>query len=699
MPSAGQPEVYIWKSQPFVRLLPALILGIGIQHYWPVNIWGWGVTAGICLLTIIVFAIMSLTSGFTYRWVVGIAIHGLLTATGAYLAFSNNLTNHPLWIGHHYATNAIVLATINEPLVEKAKTYKAEANLEAVYQQKRWNTIKGKVIIYFSKETFNHKLNYGSQVLFAKSLEEIERPANPASFNYKQYNAFKGIYHQVFLKSSEYKVLANTAGSRFQHWLYQLRQNVINTLQQYIPSAKEAGVAEALLIGYRNNLDKDLVQAYSNTGVVHIIAISGLHLGIIYAALQWLLQPWGRKRLYRFAKPIIILVVLWLFTLLAGGVPSILRSAVMFSFIVFATSINRNSNIFNTLAASAFVLLSINPFYLWDVGFQLSYLAVLSIIVFQRPIYNWLYTKNKLLDGIWKLTSVTLAAQVLTLPLILYAFKQFPLLFLFSNLLIVPWSTIVLFAELALLVTSVNTTLAKLMGSVVEQMLFYMNRFIEWLNTFQFAIYKGAQNSSTDTILLYVIVIAAGYWLLHKHKISFYVAALAITVLTITNSIEYYQERNQQKLIVYHVPQHQAIDVVLGRHYAFIGDGELTEDGFLRNFHLQPARTSLGVTPTAFLKNLYISRPFIQVNNMKICIVDKPYRFYADRKIKVDVMVLSHNAGVAMSTLSQVFDCNLYVIDGSNSAWKINQWKKDGDSLHLRSYITAEKGAFVVNIP
>ena len=156
------------------------------------------------------------------------------------------------------------------------------------------------------------------------------------------------------------------------------------------------GLAEALLIGYKDDLDKTLVQSYSNTGVVHVIAISGLHLGLIYWLLLMLFKPLQKRKL-KWLRPVFILTGLWLFSLLAGAQPSVLRSAVMFTCIVLGDSFARKSSIYNTLALSALLLLCINPYWLWDVGFQLSYAAVLSIVIFMQPIYNWFYIKNKVL--------------------------------------------------------------------------------------------------------------------------------------------------------------------------------------------------------------------------------------------------------------------------------------------------------------
>ncbi|MGI8635559.1 MAG: ComEC/Rec2 family competence protein, partial [Segetibacter sp.] len=424
---------------------------------------------------------------------------------GAIMVYKQDISNKKNWIGNYINDTNALLVTLNEPLIEKAKTYKAEATIEAVNIRGEWKDVAGEMLVYFSKDNIP-KLNYGSQVIFYKPLQRIKNAGNPGGFDYEKYNAFKGVFHQVFLKSNEYRVANTSNGNGLKEWLFGVRFWVIQKLQQYVGGEKEAGVAEALLIGYRDDLDKDLVQAYSNTGVVHIIAISGLHLGMIYMVVVWLMKPFRRTKWIRWVKPVIILTVLWVFTLLAGGVPSILRSAVMFSFIVLGEMLNRKSSIYNTLAASAFVMLFINPYYLFDIGFLLSYAAVVSIIAFQKSIYNWIYLKNKLLDILWKLTSVTLAAQVLTVPIILFAFHQFPTMFIFTNIVVVPLSSIILFAELLLIICSSIPVMAHFIGFVTNTMLAVMNGFIERVNALPFAVYGGIQNSLAVTILLYIFI-------------------------------------------------------------------------------------------------------------------------------------------------------------------------------------------------
>ena len=347
---------------------------------------------------------------------------------------------------------------------------------------------------------------------------------NPGAFDYNRYCLFQDITYQVFLRKDQYFVLADKNRNWLQQKLFEIRNSTIQTLQHYITGEKEQGVAEALLIGYRNDLDKDLVQAYSNTGVVHIIAISGLHLGMIYGLLFYIFSFFKRYKWVHLLKPFIILFVLWAFTLIAGAVPSILRSAVMFSFIVIGEVINRKTNMYNTLAASAFCMLVYDPFVLWDVGFLLSYAAVISIITFMQPVYRWLYFQNKILDKIWRLSSVTISAQVLTLPIVIFYFHQFPNYFLITNLLVVPLSGLILYGEILLLCVSFIKVLATVIGKILYWLILFMNTFIEHINNMPFSVWNNLQINILQTWLLYGFIIAVCIWLLRKSSKAFIIS-------------------------------------------------------------------------------------------------------------------------------------------------------------------------------
>jgi competence protein ComEC len=212
-------------------------------------------------------------------------------------------------------------------------------------------------------------LHYGSQIIFNQSLQSKKNSGNPASFNYERYAAFQSIYQQVFLQPKDDISLPSSNKNWLKQFLFTTRERVLNIITTYIPGQKEAGLTQALLVGYKDDLDKTLVQSYTNTGVVHIIALSGMHLALVYWILSLLFDPLQKRKQTKWMVPILIITGLWLFSLLAGGGPSILRSAAMFTCIVIGESANRKTFIYNSRAASAFILFCKNPFR--DAGFKL----------------------------------------------------------------------------------------------------------------------------------------------------------------------------------------------------------------------------------------------------------------------------------------------------------------------------------------
>lgn len=690
--------VHFWKQVPFFRLLLPFMAGIILQ--WRFGFSLTSLLTGIVLCGLTGLMLMFLPSALKYRfrWLQGLCIQIMMLVAGACITYKSDIRNNYAWAGNFYTDSAAVVATLQEPLVEKAKSYKALATIDAIKTNNGWQKVRGNMLIYFRKDSTIPSLRYGSEIIFVKPLQRIKNSGNPGAFNYQRYAAFQDIYHQVFLNQNEYVATGNTNINPFNQWLLNIRFNVVNTLKQYIPAEKEAGVAEALLIGYKDDLDKNLVQAYSNTGVVHIIAISGLHLGLIYLLLVWVFNRFKRRSWVKWVKPVVIICVLWIFSLVAGAAPSILRSAVMFTCIVIGETISRKGTVYNTLAVSAFILLFYNPYFLWDVGFQLSYAAVLSILIFMRPVYNWFYVPNKALNFVWELTSITISAQILTLPFILYHFHQFANLFLITNLVAVPLSTFVLYGELLLIIFSKVPVIAKLVGTVTYYLLAFMNGFIERLNNVSFAITENIQLSLAQAVLLSIFLSFTGYWLLRKSKPALLAAIFSAVFFVGLRSYDIYEKKLQRKIIVYNVPQHEAIDFVNGMSYTFYGDTALLADDFLRNFHLKPARTLYRTHAADHDAALQILYPFFQFGGKKILIIDQPFKFSSPEKIPVDMIVLSKNPRVYIADLLQVFDCKQFVFDASNSMWKINQWKKDCENLHLRHHSTPDNGAFEMEL-
>lgn len=694
MPKYGIP---IWKLMPMLRMLIPLMAGILLQYYFHPGFW-------YCLLPLVpgcflflVYARLPNAQKFVYSWMTGMAVFLCFAAIGGCISYLNNVENHSQWLGKSYSEKTAILVTLQEPLIEKTKSYKALAKAESIIKQGRTYPVSGNLLLYFKKDSLRPLLAYGSQIVLYKTLQPITNSGNPGAFDYRQYCFFQHISYQLFVTSADYQVLTTTHTRFFDKWLIRARMGVLSILRKNIKDTQTLGLAEALLIGYRDDLDKTLIQSYSNTGVVHIIAISGLHLAMLYGLLLVLLRPFQRFRWMVYIKPVFILSILWGFSFIAGAAPSILRCTVMFTFIIIGETINKRSNIYNNLAASAFTILLFSPYSLWDVGFQLSYAAVLGIVLFEKHIQNSLFFTNKLLKKVWELLSITLSAQVLTLPIILYYFHQFPTLFLFTNLFAVPLSGLILYEELLLLVVSPLTPVSRLAGTVTSWCIGQMNHLITRVNDLPLFTLQGIKVSIPQTLLLYIIITGLAWWWLQKQNKGLILAFTSLFAFFTLRSIDIIRCNQQQKLIVYNIPHHQAIDLVTGRNVKFIGDSILKLDDFLNKYYLLPSRIQYRISPEK--SDFPYPYNVLPCMNKKIILIDKPLNTAIPaKKIKADVIIISKNPTLYFGQLITIFDCKDYVFDATNSLWKINNWKKDCRNLHLHPYSIPEQGAFVMEL-
>ncbi|WEK37273.1 MAG: ComEC/Rec2 family competence protein [Candidatus Pseudobacter hemicellulosilyticus] len=703
------------KETPFLKLLLPFLAGILTQFYSGLSAFPGLALACISLLALICFPLLHLRLQWRFQLVRTISLLLLLLAFGSLLTIYKDPTYHPQWIGHQIIPDSpqTLIATIQEPPSARARSWKTTAAVQGIFNNQHLSRARGKILLYLPKDSSSSRLQYGDILLFSRALQPVQKSGNPGAFNYQRYCALQGIHHQTFLPHGSFTLLNNHSipwliPNPFYQFLYRLQEKLLGILQKFIPGSKECGLAEALLIGYKDHLDKDLVQAYSNTGVIHVIAISGLHLGIIYWLLYSACKLFHRFKAIHLVRPLIIISGLWAFSLLAGASPSVLRSAVMFSGLALGEAISRRSTVYNSLAGSAFLLLCYNPFWLWDTGFQLSYAAVLSISIFYRPIYRCCYLKPYLLDQAWKLLAGTLAAQVLTLPILLFQFHQFPLLFLFSNLLAIPLSSLILLGEIALCLLAVFPIIAQPLGQGLHWVIRLLNSSIEWTNTLPINSIRQIPCTLTQAFLLYGILAALAAWLLFR-KSSYLLPALALLLpFCFIDALNRYQHNRQQLMVIYQQPGRQAIDLFQGRQYVFHGDPLPGQEASLPDPGLEPSRNFFRVTAADSLASLHhVTRqsPLLFFGKHSLLIPDtafcsltqKEITQYPPSRFPIDLLLLSHNAPVRLDRLASLFRISQVVIDGSNSYRNSRRWQQDCQRLGIPCHYSPSQGAFVLN--
>ncbi len=779
--------VNLWRTAPFLRLLLPFAAGITAGMYFPVIPWP---CMALCALLWLLPSFFNLQYRFAWRRVRGVAVLGMMCCFGMALAVAADIRRDAGWLGHWVEEDMYCVAVLKEPPVKKRKSWKAEVEVVMVRENEtgmledgtlqaevagsrrekdgmgtleggrknaaddmkengtlqaearvlpvgKWKPAKGAMLVYFREQP---PLDYGSKILICATPQRITGSGNPGAFDYARYCAKKNIFHQIFPDSSAWRQLPGNGGSRLGRWLNISRRYALSMLRKYIPSKEKYGVAQALLIGYRNELDADIVQAYTNTGVVHIIAISGLHLGLIYVSLLQLLKWLPRRRWAEMLKALLLIAVLWAFSLLTGASASVLRSAVMFTTIAIGQFvIGRHSNIYNTLAAAAFLLLCYDPFFLVDAGFQLSFLAVAGIVLCYRPLYDLWMIRNKWLDKLWQMAAVSLAAQAFTWPVCLLYFHQFPNYFLLANIVAVPLSTLLLYGEIVLMMIAEAPLVAGWVGKALEWGIFAMNTMIQWIDGIPGAVINGIAMNVTQMFLLYAITIAVvTAWLL-KRKPSLWWALALTAVFVSYGAVRRICWQRQRLLVIYNLPKLTVVEYVEGRESWRTGDSAGLEHPVLAASQLalgvkesgvfpsvvylppprQTAKSSLPASSAGPLQETpdsssipahqnstplsisYARKGYLlSIAGKRLLILNTNLRHAHPplKKIKIDYILLSHNPKVDISRLQDFFIYEQLIFDASNSAFQRRKWKNACNELPLRCFSVPEQGAFVVNL-
>lgn len=689
-----------WKQAPFLRLLLPWTAGIVWQWYADppaMLLWTAACLLGCCL--IFVYA-LPVAMRYQFRYLQGGLILLSCVLLASLVTRRQNLRLSSNWYGHASAPNTRLLIRITEEPLRKSNSIRWEAAVQYLIRDTTLIPTTGKLWLYAQPGTAADSVQYGQLLVINPVLQPIRSGGNPASFNYQRYAAFQQVYHTAYVKATDYQVLPVTERPWLEAFIHDSRERILASLQTGLASFPDAlGIAEALLIGYKADLDRDVVQAYSNAGVVHVIAISGLHLGLIYWILQFLFErmPFLRKK--KWLRIGLVLLGIWLFSLLTGASASVVRSAVMLTCMLIGSGIRRPVSIYHSITASAFLLLLYNPYWLWDVGFQLSYLAVGGIVLLQKPIENLWYVRQPWLKKIWSLSCVTLAAQLATTPLCLYYFHQFPTLFFISNLLIVPLSTIILGAELLLLITAWQPQLLQAFGWLAGWGIRLMNHCIEWFTSWTFSLIDGLYFDGWMLLFAYAVLVSMGCcWLLQQRRGLWLAMCSAVGWLVVWN-VQSIGHARQSFAVLYQVPKRLAIDFIQGNQYCFVGDNSWQSAAYLENFHLKPNRTAWQLEQrTAKLTPEDCRHQILHWNQQRWLIADSLSRPPA-QETPVDYLVFTNKTKQSLEEWTKTVRTKLLIIDASNSMWKIEQWKTAAGKLHLPCFSVPEQGALVSLAP
>ncbi len=470
----------------------------------------------------------------------------------------------------------------------------------------------GRVLLYLAKDSLMPTLLHGDRLLLRCSFTEVSPSGNPNEFNYARFLRFHHIHHQAYVPSGDWMFLENGTWSP-KRFFITLRQQMLDVLRRAGLSDDKFAVAAALVLGYKADLEQTLVQAYAGAGATHVLAVSGLHVGIIYLIINRLLSFLSRLRHGDRIRAAITVGILICYAFLTGLSPSVTRAVTMFSFVAVAKSLNRRGSIYNTLACSAIGLIIFDPLIVMQVGFQLSYAAVLGIVIFQPWLLKQASFQNKWADRVWEITCVSVAAQISTFPLGLLYFHQFPNLFFVSNLFVIPGATIVLQLGLVAMVAQVWDPLLAFVGMFLKVIIWAMNGLVGVFNTLPYAVTSGIDISIAETVLIYVLIGTTGWMLIGRQVRMLFPSMLAVVLLFVTQTWERVEHDHQRELTVYNIRKHTAVAMMDGTQLSFLASDDLIENEQSMLFHVRHHWWARGMKEEQHipLNDSTFNRPFV----------------------------------------------------------------------------------------
>ncbi|CAA0190540.1 Probable transmembrane hypothetical protein [Tenacibaculum maritimum] len=666
---------------PF-HFLIGLIIGIYLQfnfQFLLLNYYKALFSGGIILIALYGCLLLKKRVAFSF---LSFSIFILIGMSIVYIHDHRNYKNH---YTNHYLINNSAVFYISKVLKSNKYYYQYEASVLQINQTK---TI-GNILFKVKKDSATSLLKAGQSFLLYPLLKKIPPPLNPYQFNYKKYLAKRNIQHQVISSYKELKPVKNYSFSLIS-FASSIRYKIQHSLKKASFSPNGYALINALLLGERKNLSNELLENYAKAGAIHILAISGLHIGIILLLLSQLLKPLEYLSNGRILKSFLIVTILWAFAFITGLSPSVARAVTMFSFIAIGNSFQKTLPIEYSLVSSMLFLLLIQPTFLFEIGFQLSYLAVFGIIWIQPLLYRLWNPSNSFLNKIWQLATVSIAAQTAVLPISLYYFHQFPSLFLLSNIVIIPFLGIILTCGFLIILLSMLEILPQYIISGYDCILQSMNQFIYYISIQEAFIFSNITISFSCMLLCYLLLFFTILFITQKKIYFFQLFLISFILLQILLFIEKYKQIRQQGFIVFHKNKN-----------AIVG---IKRNGITRIYHhISTSKTDLQQTITPYLLNegsiaTYI--PYIptilQYKNQNILMIDR-LGIYPLKKLHKPIVVLQYSPKINLNRLIEQLQPIKIIADGTNYKNDIKLWESSCKKKKTPFHYTGENGAFILN--
>jgi len=550
-------------------------------------------------------------------------------------------------------------------------------------------TFSGKIIVNIQRDSLQNPLIIGNIIRVKTVLQKTSSSKNPNQFDYAKYLADKQIYAQVYCKKSEIKI-HKTIKKDIWYYSGQLHSTILKNLEKANFSKDEMNVALALILGQQQEISADIIKDYQYSGATHVLSVSGLHVGFIMLFIMFILKPIPNTRKGSAIKLTSILISLAGFAVISGLSPSVLRSVVMFSFVAIANHLRRSGNIYHTLLVSILLILLFEPYFLFDVGFQLSYLALFFIVWLQPILKKICSPKNKISLYIWDALTVSFAAQIGTLPLCLYYFHQFPGLFFVTNIIILPVLSFIMIAGIIVMIIAIFTSPPAILVYPFEKSIFILNKMIHYVASLESFVIQDISFNFYYLATLYLVIISAIIWLKKPSYNKLVMACISLILFQISLLYTKKETASQKELIVYNIKKNTLISKRNGRDITLFAHDTISDKSSKSN-----AFNSYLVGNFAVLNYSQQIKNVLFFNGEKISIIDSTGIY--ENKIQPDILILTQSPKINFDRLLIELHPKIIIADGSNSYALQKIWKASCAQKNIPFHATAEKGFYRLN--
>jgi competence protein ComEC len=539
-----------FQKIPFIRICSLFLIGILLRHYLNFDLRWTGMIITLIISALIIFWH---NSNFTTLRIQNYLISVAIVISGFFYPKAQD-RQLPSFQRKDY-----FLAEVCQKPAEKAKTFQT-----ILLVQNNLLTKPEKVIAYFSKEKFDSTITTGDQLILLGRPQEIRNSGNPFEIDYQSMMHRNNIWFSVYLTEGTYLKTGNPINRLgLKAELY--RDRLISMLTTAITEKEERSVVSALTLGYRSEIDQETLDYFASTGAMHVLSVSGLHVALIFFILGFLLSFLKRGKIGTIIFSVVMILFLWIYAFITGFSPAVQRATVMFTFVIIGNSLRRQVNIYNSLTASAFFLLLLNPDVIFDIGFQLSYLAVFGIVLIQPALNELFEISNPILKWSWSLFTVSVSAQFITFPLGLLYFNQFPNLFWLSSFVVIPVTTLIIWLTLAFFICCPFHGLAMIIGTIIEKITHIMLFALKEMDALPLAVTRGIVLTPIQVWILFACIAAIVTYFSSKQKVWLFSTLSIFLLFQIIELQEKMKTINQDVIFIYNT-KNPMIHLINGRN-------------------------------------------------------------------------------------------------------------------------------------